>query len=259
MSNLKGANFYDAILVDADLTDADFCDSAFGNTVMGNLDFSTTHGIDSIRHAEPSILGVDTIFRSKGKIPEVFLRGCGLSDLQIEMARLATSGLDSEQVTDISYKIHQLYIGGGIRYYSCFISYNNRDEEFFQKLHNDLQNSSVRCWFAPEDLMIGDQIRPRIDQELRLRDKLLIILSENSLKSQWVGDEVEAAFEEEIKSNRLVLFPIRLDSSVMSASNDWAAKIKRRRHIGNFSNWKDKASYQKAFERLLRDLNATGG
>ncbi len=37
------------------------------------------------------------------------------------------------------------------------------------------------------------------------------------------------------------------------------AKIKRRRHIGDFSNWKDKASYQKAFERLLKDLKATGG
>ncbi len=37
------------------------------------------------------------------------------------------------------------------------------------------------------------------------------------------------------------------------------AKIKRRRHIGDSSNWKDKASYQKAFERLLKDLKATGG
>jgi hypothetical protein len=90
-----------------------------------------------------------------------------------------------------------------------------------------------------------------------LRDKLLVVLSENSVKSEWVGDEVEAALEEESKSNRLVLFPIRLDNAVMNTRDDWAAKIKRRRHIGDFSNWKDKASYKKAFERLLRDLKAT--
>lgn len=108
-------------------------------------------------------------------------------------------------------------------------------------------------------MKIGDQIRPRIDQEIRLRDKLLVILSENSVKSEWVGDEVEAALEEESKSNRSVLFPIRLDDAVMSTRDDWAAKIKRRRHIGDFSNWKDKSSYHKAFERLLRDLKATGG
>jgi hypothetical protein len=72
-------------------------------------------------------------------------------------------------------------------------------------------------------------------------------------------DEVESALEEENKSKRLVLFPIRLDDTVLNARDDWAAKIKRRRHIGDFSNWKDKSSYQKAFERLLRDLKAMGG
>ena len=106
-------------------------------------------------------------------------------------------------------------------------------------------------------MKIGDQIRPRIDQEIRLRDKLLVILSENAVKSEWVGDEVEAALEEENKSNRLILFPIRLDETVMNSCEDWAAKIKRRRHIGDFSDWRDKASYQRSFERLLRDLKAT--
>jgi len=45
----------------------------------------------------------------------------------------------------------------------------------------------------------------------------------------------------------------------LNTYDDWAAKIKRRRHTGDFSNWKDEARYQKAFERLLRDLKATGG
>lgn len=42
----------------------------------------------------------------------------------------------------------------------------------------------------------------------------------------------------------------------MNARDDWATKFKRRRHIGDFSNWKDEGSYQKAFGRLLRDLKA---
>jgi hypothetical protein len=105
-------------------------------------------------------------------------------------------------------------------------------------------------------MKVGDQIRPTIDRQIRLRDKLLVILSENSVQSEWVGDEVEAALEEEQASDRLVLFPIRLDDAVMDTRDDWAAKIKRRRHIGDFSNWKDEGSYRKAFERLLRDLKA---
>jgi hypothetical protein len=42
----------------------------------------------------------------------------------------------------------------------------------------------------------------------------------------------------------------------MDSDKAWAAKIRRTRHIGDFSNMKDLASYQLAFQRLLRDLKA---
>ena len=263
-ADLRGVNFQKRDLINAvfsgsRLAKANFSKARIGQTVFAAADISEVLHLDKVDHVGPSTLGEDTIAQSKGKIPETFLRGCGLSDLEIEFAKLANPGLDPEQVTDITYKIHQLYLGGGIQYYSCFISYNSRDDGFAEQLYNDLQNNGVRCWFAPEDMKIGDRIRITIDQQIRRRDKLLVILSDNSLRSEWVGDEVEAALEEEIESKRTLLFPIRLDDTVMNTRDDWAAKIKRRRHIGDFSNWKDKASYQKAFERLLRDLKATGG
>jgi hypothetical protein len=43
---------------------------------------------------------------------------------------------------------------------------------------------------------------------------------------------------------------------VMGTDKPWAAKI-RRRHIGDFTHWKDHDSYQQAFARLLRDLKAS--
>jgi hypothetical protein len=42
----------------------------------------------------------------------------------------------------------------------------------------------------------------------------------------------------------------------METDEAWAADIRRRRHIGNFSDWKNHDSYQKGFARLLRDLKA---
>ena len=51
-----------------------------------------------------------------------------------------------------------------------------------------------------------------------------------------------------------VLFPIRVDDAVMDTTEQWAHDIKRTRHIGDFSRWKDHDAYQKAFDRLLRDL-----
>ena len=42
-----------------------------------------------------------------------------------------------------------------IQFYSCFISYSSKDQEFADRLHADLQNKGVRCWFAPHDMPIG--------------------------------------------------------------------------------------------------------
>ncbi len=275
-SNLKEANLGDANLTETDLSGAkltkasligtlfletmltktNFTGADIGFANFSYVDLSETKGLENITHVGPSTIGIDTLFMSKGKIPEIFLRGCGLSDLQIEIAKLAQPGLDAEQATDIAYAIANFYTQKGIGFYSCFISYNSQDQSFAQKLHDDLQNNGVRCWIDKEDLKIGDAIRPKIDQEIRRRDKLLVIISQNAIKSEWVGDEVEAAMEEEKVRNSLVLFPIRLDEAVLNSRDDWAAKIKRRRHIGDFSHWQDSASYQKAFERLLRDLKA---
>jgi hypothetical protein len=42
----------------------------------------------------------------------------------------------------------------------------------------------------------------------------------------------------------------------MTTNQPWAASLRRIRHIGDFSRWKNHDSYQKAFDRLLRDLKS---
>jgi hypothetical protein len=139
-------------------------------------------------------------------------------------------------------------------YHSCFISYAHQDEAFAEQLHADLQQAGVTCWFAPHDMKIGDKIRPTIDRSIHAHDKLLLILSQNSIDSDWVEKEVETAFERESQSKQLALFPIRLDETVLETDQAWAADIRRMRHIGNFSRWQDETAYQRALQRLLRDL-----
>jgi TIR domain len=159
----------------------------------------------------------------------VFLRGCGVPDTFITFARsLVKSAID---------------------FYSCFISYSSKNHEFAERLYADLQNKGVRCWFAPEDIKIGDKFRQRIDESIRLHDKLLLILSGHSISSPWVEEEVESAFEREHKEKRLVLFPVRIDDAVMRSDQAWAASLRRMRHIGDFTDWKNHESYQKAFAR----------
>jgi hypothetical protein len=242
-SDLIQADLTEVDLSKADLSEAylwktDLSQARVGWTKFGDIDLSETKGLETLEHIGPSTIGIDTIYHSNGDIPEIFLRGAGVPD------------------TFITY-IASL-VEKPIQYYSCFISFSQKDDSFAQRLHADLQQKGVRCWFAPEDMKIGDKIRPAIDQSIRIHDKLLLILSENSLNSFWVESEVEKAFEEERQRKQTVLFPIRLDDAVMKTNQAWATEIRRTRHIGDFCRWKDHDAYQHAFERLLRDLKAEG-
>ena len=243
-ANLVGADFGKAKLVGAnlsrvDLSGADLARAELYDTIFADIDLTDVKGLESCVHQGPSIIDHRTLERS-GKLPLSFLRGCGLPD------------------TFIDYLPSLL--NQPIQHYSCFISYSSKDEALAQRLHADLQDKGVRCWFAPEDLKIGNKLRVRIDEAIRIYEKLLLLLSEHSMTSTWVENEVETAFDKENeRSGEPVLFPIRLDTAVMESKTGWAAAIRRTRHIGDFSNWKDHNEYQKGLERLLRDLEIEKG
>jgi hypothetical protein len=250
---LRGAKLMNTDLRQADLTEADLGSSQllrveftwarltgtnFGKAmsswgVFAGTDLASAIGLDSVVHIGPSAIGVDTLTLSQGRIPKVFLQGVGVPASFIEL----------------HYKLPSE------SYYTCFISHSSRDQGFAEKLCVDLRDKGVNCWFAPEDLRIGDALRQRIEEEIRRTDKLLLVLSEHSVNSPWVQDEVEAALEREQRESRTVLLPIRIDNAVMHTDKAWAASIRRIRHIGDFSNL-TLISYQAGFQRLLRDLKA---
>lgn len=233
-ADLSGTDLRISDLRGADLCGTDFSGAVAGATTFADVDLSKARGLEKITHGGPSTIGIDTMYRSQGRIPEVFLRGAGVPENFIEY-------------------MHSL-VGAALHYYSCFISYSSKDQEFADRLHADLQDKGVRCWLATEDLKIGDKFRQRIDEAIRFHDKLLVVLSQNSVNSAWVEEEVEAAFARERKEDKPVLFPVRLDDAVMKTDRAWAATLQRMRHIGDFTQWRDHDSYKRAFERLLRDL-----
>jgi hypothetical protein len=228
-------------LEEADLVDADLCKAVlsgaiFRRTTFGNTNLADVKGLSKCVHRGPSIFDHSTLQRS-GPLPFPFLRGIGLPDNLIDyLPSLLTQP---------------------IQFYSCFISYSSQDEKFARRLHADLQDKGVRCWFAPEDLKWGAKILDTLDEAIRLRDKVLLILSEPSIASPWVEDEVTNAFAEERERKQTVLFPIRLDNAVMVADAAWARKLRDNRNIGDFRRWKRHDAYEKALERLLKDLKVT--
>jgi hypothetical protein len=140
-------------------------------------------------------------------------------------------------------------------FYSCFVSYSTRDQVFCDRLYVNLQEHRVRCWYAPKDLKTGDRFRQEIEDAISLHDKLLVILSEHSVNSDWVQEEVESCFERERRQERNILFPIRIDNAILDTNRAWVAAIRRQRQIGDFTGWKDPTTFRDSFNKLLRDLS----
>jgi hypothetical protein len=256
-ADLSGATLGGAVLFRTSLVGANFSQARLYETIFTDTTLTAVQGLETCVHYGPSILDPRTLARS-GPLPLAFLRGCGLNEWEIEATKLYQPGLTPTQINDVVYRIYGLRADPLIQFYSCFISYASQDQTFVERLYEDLQNKGVRCWEASKDMKIGDRIRDTIDQQIRLREKLLVVLSSASMHSSWVEDEVEAALEEERTrpERRTVLVPIEIDNAIEDTTHAWVRTIKRTRHIGDFTHWHDDGEYKKALGQLLQDLKA---
>jgi hypothetical protein len=228
-ADLRGARLGIANFSSANLTDVNLKDANLFHTKFADCDLRKVIGLDSIKHGGPSSIGIDTIYKSQGMISETFLRGCGVPESFITQMQSLVGAED------------------GIQFYSCFISYSSKDEEFARRLHGRMRDAHLRVWFAPEDIQGGKKLHEQIETAIRVYDKLLIVLSEASLESEWVMDELRKGFKAERDTGKRKLFPLRLtDYETLerwecrdSLSGKDLAEEVRQYFIPDFSNWKD--------------------
>ena len=185
-AELTGVDLRAASLREADLGGANLTNSTVGYTAFGANALNNVKGLESCVHQGPSYIDYHTLAQS-GRLPLPFLRGCGLSDEFIDY-------------------LPSLF-GRAIEYYSCFISHSTMDQEFADRLHADLQSKGVRCWFAPHDIQGGKKIHEQIDEAIHIHDRLLLILSEHSMNSEWVETEISKARKRESQRNGRCCFP----------------------------------------------------
>lgn len=250
-SDLSYASFQDAtlsqvMLASSQLHLAQFSGAQLLEAQIENVDLSEAVGLEATLHRTPSSIGVDTLYLSGGRIPESFLRGCGVPEELIAYLPSLTGS------------------AAAINYRSCFISHSSKDEAFSRRLHSRLQSERVRVWYAPEDLKGGDKVRDQIDRAIELYDRLIIVLSEHSMASEWVKHEIRRARRQEVREKRRKLFPIRLVEwetlqrweAYDSASSPDLAEEVRQYYVPDFSNWKHEDAFEREFAKLLRDLRS---
>jgi uncharacterized protein YjbI with pentapeptide repeats len=260
-ADLSWTNFHSAILNDAYISDA----TCLG-TVFGNLDVSKIKGLIYIKHSGPSSFGVDTLIKSRGNIPEEFLRGCGLPPWLVLSAKLHDVAMTPPWFVELQYQIYDAWTKGKEMINGCFISYSWSDSDFAEKLRNRLMDEGINVWLDRHDMVAGP-IQPQVWKAIQVHQVVILVMSSASIKSDWVENELDMGRQKEKDEGRAVLCPIALDDS-------WKVKVKAsggsgdpnrqlwltltQKLVMDFSSWKTEA-FNDEFAKLVRGLKLNYG
>ena len=245
-ADLKSAMLKETIFFGSNLQGADLTDAMLTATAFLDIDLRRVLGLENVLHCSPLNIDINTIYRSEGAIPVNFLRDAGVPEGLITQIPSLIGAQD------------------GIHFHSCFISYSHKDEDFARRLYGRMRDSRLRVWYAPEEMKGGQKLHEQIETAIHIYDKLLVVLSDASLLSDWVQTEIRNARRAEKKTGKRKLFPVRLTDMQMiqewncfdaDTGKDLGVEL-REYYIPDFSHWKDHDKFEAAFTKLLMDLKA---
>lgn len=258
-AHVNNANLSNAMLLltrfrYTELSGARLEGATLGNTFFLYVDLSKAQGLVDVRHIDPSEITLSTISRSKGGIPEAFLRGCGLTDADIEFTKLANPELTNDEINQIAYRIVEYRATGPIQISPVFISYSSKDREFVDKIDASLKTEGIRFWRDVHDVVAG-RLETQIDGAVRRNPTFLLVLSERSVESDWVEHEIRTARKLEKELKRDVICPIALDQSWKDSRwPRWLREQIMEYAILDFSKWREEESFGRQFKKLVDGL-----
>ncbi len=252
--SLVGAKLVGSYLGGANLDGADLTMATLAQTVFASVELRNTHGLEAADQLGPCFVDTSTLALSRGQIPEVFLRGCGLSRWEILMAQCYDPDMTPGRwANELDPQFFDERFRGPMFARGVFISYSHADARFADKLYAQFANNGCPCWLDRHDMVAGD-MQQQIHRALRRQDVVVVVLSKDSIESDWVELELETARGLEKERGSDVLCPVALDDSWRAKTDgDVLWRQLRKKLVIDFSSWKTKA-FSTAFDKLYRGV-----
>lgn len=232
MANLRGAK-----LVYTQLHNSQVEGASIGSTVFGSIDFRTVIGLDEVEHWRPCHIDIDSLYRSKGIIPKIFLQRCGVPETMITYIKSIVSASKP------------------IEFYKVFLSFSSADADFADRLYQALNHRGISCWKYDREQHLGHDVYDNIDAGLKLSDKVVLVSSKAAWESPYVIEEIKYAVDRQLKSREAILIPIAIDNTLSDAS-DFLMNIVARKIYASFQDWEQDASiFEKGVTQLIAALS----
>lgn len=94
---------------------------------------------------------------------------------------------------------------------SIFLSHNSKDKPFVRKLADDLRSQGFYVWVDEAEIKLGDSLIEKIRDGLDRVEYVGVVLSNNSINSQWVRKEIDIAMNQEIEDRKIKVLPLMLE------------------------------------------------
>lgn len=92
-----------------------------------------------------------------------------------------------------------------------YISYSHDDRGFVENLAEDLIRRRILVWWDEWEIGVGDSLIAKIESGISSSSYLAIVLSPNSVSSQWVREELNAGLIRQLRERRVFVLPILIE------------------------------------------------
>lgn len=133
-----------------------------------------------------------------------------------------------------------------IRIPKIFISYAHEDKTFVNRLARELLARHLRVWFDGWEMRVGDSIIQKISQGIEESDYFIIVLSPESVSSQWVQRELSSGLMQQLNNHGVRILPVLFrDCRIPSLLRDSV-----------YADFRTEDKYQDSFKQLVEAIES---
>ena len=234
MTDLTGADLRGATIIKAGLNGTSLSRAVCGVTTFANCDLTRTIGLEDVRHAGPSMISLDTLSRSNGRVPVKFLEGAGVAPPLI-------AAQDAIRAAGRTYN-RVLLLG------------SEGDGEFAAKVRASLADAQVPSWvIAADDEASLQSGETTLDQAVYY-DRLVLICTAESLQNPHTSRYFGSLMNGSGFASEQALISVAADD-IFYQREDRLCSGLRAGVVVDFRGWEDETRYKEAMSSLVAEIS----